>query len=305
MADAPTPPSKPPNRAKAWWRRRSWKGKTLSIIGAVFVGLLIIGFAVPAPDESEGDNAEAAEATIPATTEQTTTDVTTAETTGETTDETPAEEPPSPALAVARVIDGDTIELDDGTRVRLVQIDSPELKGAECYATKAAAELRRMLPVGQKVSLEADPGLDQTDRYDRQLRYVRKGGVNVNVALVKRGAASVWFYQGDRGKYAEKLMASARQAKQAKRGLWGACAATALDPLHAVTTRKASPPKAASPAPSKNCHPSYKGACLDPSLSDYDCAGGSGDGPGYTGTVRVVGPDEYRLDSDGDGIACE
>lgn len=59
------------------------------------------------------------------------------------------------------------------------------------------------------------------------------------------------------------------------------------------------------PAPVANCHPSYTGACLDPNASDYDCAGGSGDGPKYTGTVAVVGPDEYGLDGDGDGIGCE
>jgi hypothetical protein len=53
------------------------------------------------------------------------------------------------------------------------------------------------------------------------------------------------------------------------------------------------------------CHPSYSGACLDPNASDYDCAGGSGDGPLYTGYVQVVGPDEYGLDSDGDGAGCE
>jgi hypothetical protein len=54
-----------------------------------------------------------------------------------------------------------------------------------------------------------------------------------------------------------------------------------------------------------NCHPSYTGACLDPNASDYDCAGGSGDGPKYTGTVTVVGPDEFDLDADGDGVGCE
>lgn len=53
------------------------------------------------------------------------------------------------------------------------------------------------------------------------------------------------------------------------------------------------------------CHPSYEGACLDPTASDYDCEGGSGDGPLYTGPVTVVGSDEYGLDSDGDGSACE
>lgn len=53
------------------------------------------------------------------------------------------------------------------------------------------------------------------------------------------------------------------------------------------------------------CDPSYSGACLDPYASDYDCEGGSGDGPEYTGPVAVVGEDHYGLDSDNDGYACE
>lgn len=44
--------------------------------------------------------------------------------------------------------------------------------------------------------------------------------------------------------------------------------------------------------------------CLPPA-SDYDCVGGSGDGPAYTGTVEVIGVDEYGLDADGDGWGCE
>lgn len=54
-----------------------------------------------------------------------------------------------------------------------------------------------------------------------------------------------------------------------------------------------------------NCDPNYSGACLDPTASDYDCEGGSGNGPYYTGTVTVVGEDHYGLDADGDGIGCE
>ena len=54
-----------------------------------------------------------------------------------------------------------------------------------------------------------------------------------------------------------------------------------------------------------NCDPNYSGACLNPTASDYDCAGGSGNGPYYTGTVTVVGEDHYGLDADGDGIGCE
>ena len=54
-----------------------------------------------------------------------------------------------------------------------------------------------------------------------------------------------------------------------------------------------------------NCDPNYAGACLDPSSPDYDCQGGSGDGPDYTGPVQVVGTDRFGLDRDGDGAACE
>ena len=56
--------------------------------------------------------------------------------------------------------------------------------------------------------------------------------------------------------------------------------------------------------PEQKCHPSYSG-CLNPNASDYDCAGGSGNGPYYTGRVRVIGPDVFGLDRDGDGWGCE
>jgi Protein of unknown function (DUF2510) len=65
--------------------------------------------------------------------------------------------------------------------------------------------------------------------------------------------------------------------------------------------------QAAEPAPpaeqGDECHPSYD-PCV-PIASDVDCEGGSGNGPAYTGTVRVIGPDEYDLDRDGDGVACD
>jgi hypothetical protein len=58
-------------------------------------------------------------------------------------------------------------------------------------------------------------------------------------------------------------------------------------------------------AAAQECHPSYEEQCV-PIASDVDCAGGSGNGPAYTrGPVRVVGPDDYGLDRDGDGWACE
>jgi hypothetical protein len=52
------------------------------------------------------------------------------------------------------------------------------------------------------------------------------------------------------------------------------------------------------------CNTNYSG-CLLVDAGDYDCEGGSGDGPNYTGTVEVLGYDEYGLDADGDGIGCD
>jgi hypothetical protein len=54
----------------------------------------------------------------------------------------------------------------------------------------------------------------------------------------------------------------------------------------------------------EECDPNYSG-CLDPNAVDYDCEGGSGDGPLYTGEVEVLGVDHYGLDEEGDGIGCE
>jgi beta-lactam-binding protein with PASTA domain len=70
------------------------------------------------------------------------------------------------------------------------------------------------------------------------------------------------------------------------------------------------PPSTAPPppttTPSRNCDPSYPDVCLDPGAVDYDCAGGSGDGPKYVeGPIRVLAPDPFDLDRDGDGWGCE
>ena len=72
----------------------------------------------------------------------------------------------------------------------------------------------------------------------------------------------------------------------------------------AAALAAATPTPEATPA-SDSCDSSYEGACLDSGSSDYDCEGGSGDGPDYTGTVQVVGDDHFDLDRDGDGIACD
>ena len=126
-------------------------------------------------------------------------------------------------VEVARVIDGDTIALAGGERVRLVQIDAPELPEGECHAAESAAVLAGLLPRGTAIRLEADPRLDDVDRFGRLLRYVHRGDLNVNLELVRRGAASAYFFRGDRGRFAGELAAAARRAERAGRGLWAAC----------------------------------------------------------------------------------
>ena len=136
---------------------------------------------------------------------------------------------------VARVIDGDTIELLGGQRVRLVQIDTPE-KHTECYGDAASAVTRRLLPPGTRVRIEQDPGLDQVDRYQRKLAYVWKGDQDVNVTLVREGAAGVWFYGGRRGRHASEFLEAVNQARAQHKGLWAACPLARFDPLDSMSS---------------------------------------------------------------------
>lgn len=212
------------------------------------------------------------------------------------TDSSPTARPR--AVRVARVLDGDTIDLRNGKRVRLVQIDSPET--GECYGNQAGRVLSKILPAGANVVLERDPVLDDVDRYGRLLRYVSKGGTNVNLVLVKRGTASVWFFDGDRGRYADRLIAAARQAKAGTRGAWGACRAK-LDPRDAFETQPKFPmPTVPRGFRGGSCMAGYS-PCL-PVKSELDCddVEAMGKAP-----VRVKGSDPYGLDGDGDGVGCD
>jgi hypothetical protein len=73
----------------------------------------------------------------------------------------------------------------------------------------------------------------------------------------------------------------------------------------ARAAKRAATKLAAAPPSTSSCDPSYSGACLNPDSADYDCEGGSGNGPDYTGTVQVVGDDHFDLDRDGDGTGCD
>lgn len=191
---------------------------------------------------------------------------------------------------VARVVDGDTIDVAyGGERVRLIGIDTPEVYGgAECFGSEASAHASRLLPVGTEVSLELDVG--ERDRYGRLLAYVwRVGdGLFVNEAMVRDGYASVYTVPPN-VTYQDVFLAAQREARDAGRGLWSSCTDEAAAPSGATTV----------PATGGGCDPSYPGVCIPPYPPDLDC----GEIPDRRFTV--VPPDPHGFDSDNDGIGCE
>ena len=139
-------------------------------------------------------------------------------------------------ITITAITDGDTIKLSDGTSVRLLQIDSPELRGNECYATEAQKALAKLINRSGKISLTTDPNLDEVDRYGRLLRYLFIGKRNINLEMVRIGAAAPYFYRSERGLYSEKLIKAAQSARANSRGLWSACPNAKLEPNRALTT---------------------------------------------------------------------
>jgi endonuclease YncB( thermonuclease family) len=134
--------------------------------------------------------------------------------------------PAAHVYRIARVVDGDTVYLTNGAKIRLVQIDTLEVYfGAECWGHQASAETKKLLPAGTVVRMAAEPATDSVDRYGRLLRYVFRvrDGLNVNVFLVRRGDAAPYFYAGREGRYAGVLTRAALRARAHHRGLWGAC----------------------------------------------------------------------------------
>ncbi|MBI5619625.1 thermonuclease family protein [Candidatus Gottesmanbacteria bacterium] len=131
---------------------------------------------------------------------------------------------------VARVIDGDTVELADGKKVRYIGIDTPELvhpdQAVECFAAEAKEENKRLVD-GKTVRLEKD--ISQTDKYGRLLRYVwvgppggEAGEVMVNDWLVRQGFAHAATFPPD-VKYNQQFLEAEREAREDNRGLWRGC----------------------------------------------------------------------------------
>jgi endonuclease YncB( thermonuclease family) len=203
-------------------------------------------------------------------------------------------------IRVDSIIDGDTIKLTSGQSVRLLQIDTPEMRGLECYSLESSQALAKLLAKKGTLKLTTDSSLDQVDRYGRLLRYLFIGKSNINLKMVEIGAATPYFYQNKLGKYSKKLLSAAQTAQAKKLGLWAACPSTKLDPYSALSTGSYK----SSESPSKNtsgCDPNYQG-CIPVFPPDLDCGEIRSLG---LAPVRVTGKDVHGLDRDGDGVGCD
>lgn len=137
-------------------------------------------------------------------------------------------------ILVTRAVDGDTLVLESGERVRLIGIDTPEMhesnklrrdsqRSQQDAATiqklgRRAYEFTRQLVEGKRVSLEFD--LERYDRYKRILAYVYlKDGTFVNAEIIRQGYASVMTYPPN-VRYAELFLNLYQEARENRRGLW-------------------------------------------------------------------------------------
>lgn len=190
-------------------------------------------------------------------------------------------------VLATRVIDGDTIEVEGGKRVRYIGVDTPEV--GDCYASEATIKNREIV-LNKQVRLEKD--VSETDRYGRLLRYVWVGDKMVNEALVQQGYAQVATYPPD-VKYQDRFSSTERQARDADLGLWGSTCEVQITPTTQPTQAKETPA-----AKTSNC------SC---SGNLYNCGDFSthNEAQACFESCGGVSNDVHRLDGDSDGVACE
>ena len=139
-------------------------------------------------------------------------------------------------IVVAKVVDGDTFKMSDGSKVRLIGIDTPEkydsdklnresdMTGRDKETIKklgeAASEYVRKLVEGKRVTLVRESGYEDKDKYNRLLRYVYlEDGTFVNARIIEDGYANV--YNAAQVSKIKEFKRLEREARENKRGLWG------------------------------------------------------------------------------------
>lgn len=133
--------------------------------------------------------------------------------------------PSAQTVKVTRVVDGDTIEIEGGQKVRYIGIDTPETvdpkKPVQCFG-KEASNKNKELVENKQVRLEKD--VSETDQFGRLLRYVYIDDVFVNDYLVRNGFAHSSTFPPD-VKYQSQFLEAEKEARENGRGLWaeGVC----------------------------------------------------------------------------------
>jgi micrococcal nuclease len=125
--------------------------------------------------------------------------------------------PESETVRVDRVIDGDTVIISTGERLRYIGINAPEVGDNPAPLALEAMEANRRLVEGKTVRLERDAS--NTDRFGRLLRYVWINGQMINREMVRLGLAEAVAYPPDT-RYQTVLDGAEDEARAAGRGMW-------------------------------------------------------------------------------------
>ncbi len=121
---------------------------------------------------------------------------------------------PAEKAFVIRIIDGDTIEIETGERIRLLGINTPE-RGQKCY-NEAKKRLEELIK-NKEVRLETDE--NTKDQYGRLLRYIFLNNKNINIKLVEEGLATV-FIISPNTKYEKELEEAENTAQKQQGCIW-------------------------------------------------------------------------------------
>jgi micrococcal nuclease len=125
---------------------------------------------------------------------------------------------------VTRVVDGDTIKVEDIGTIRLIGIDTPETvnprKEVECFGKEASEKAKELLE-GKKIKIELDSSQGEVDRYGRVLAYVyMEDGRLFNEVMIREGYAFEYTYRTPY-KYQTLFKDAEKLARDERVGLWG------------------------------------------------------------------------------------
>jgi micrococcal nuclease len=206
------------------WIER-WGGARACIATAVLVSVVALA-ATACTTASDSRSTRGEHLRPPSTSSATSTASGTRTSTTSTARGLAAPLPAGDDTTVERVVDGDTLVVRGGVRVRLIGVDTPETKDprrpVQCFGREASARTAALVPPGTALRLVYD--VEREDRYGRTLAYVYRAadGLFLNAALVRDGYAVAATFPPDVA-HADEFVALTREARDAGRGLWSAC----------------------------------------------------------------------------------